>query len=311
MANTDLTDLLKQNGPMLSSDISRLLETKFGMSAGAARKRVQRGGPGVNRLNYLVFRHRARFIYLQEEYGSPRFFDKLMAALKKTNSSYFGALKALELRGNIMPRAHFLIACGAPIFQQKHIPAEKLLEQLVNATLVKELPLQGGDVCVVRCDQQQLFDTPLAWAKIKGRLMAEKVALLAVKDWSRNLGIVSYNAVETREDEGLESLPKVGTFNWDLAGPSYLFPMRRYTDTELKPGFFVCDLVLNGMVGVDQLQGFVNKCVTLRSLKKVGKCLQVFVAERYSDEAFSLLREKGIIPGQPPKPYLAVMWRRR
>jgi hypothetical protein len=141
-----------------------------------------------------------------------------------------------------------------------------------------------------------MLDVPSVWAKMKGRLIAEKVALLAVRDWSRNLGMVSYDTVETREDESLEALPKVGTFNWDLAGPSYLFPMREYVDATLKPGFFVCDLALNGIVGVDQLAGFVNKCVTLRSLKKVGKCLQVFVAERYSDEAFDLLREKGIIP---------------
>lgn len=296
MADTALTDLLKQNGPMLSSDLSKLLEARYGLNAEAARKRVERGGPGVNRLNHVIFPHRARFIYLQEEYGSPHFFDKLMAALKKTRSTYFAALQALELRGNMMPRAHFLIACGAPVAQKKHISAESLLERLVKASLVKEVSLPGGDLCVVRCDQQQLLDIPSVWAKMKGRLIAEKVALLAVRDWSRNLGMVSYDAVETREDEDLETLPKVGTFNWDLAGPSYLFPMREYIDTALKPGFFVCDLALSGIVSVDQLAGFVNKCVTLRSLKKVGRCLQVFVAERYSDEAFDLLREKGIIP---------------
>lgn len=296
MANTALTDLLKQNGPMLSSDLSKLLETKYGLNAEAARKRVERGTLGVNRLNHIIFPHRARFIYLQEEYGSPYFFDKLMAALKKTKSTYFAALKALELRGNMMPRAHFLIACGAPVAQKKHISAENLLERLVKATLVKEVVAPGGELCVVRCDQQQILDVPSVWAKMKGRLIAEKVALLAVRDWSRNLGMVSYDAVKTREDESMEALPKVGTFNWDLAGPSYLFPMREYVETTLKPGFFVCDLALNGIVGVDQLAGFVNKCVTLRSLKKVGKCLQVFVAERYSDEAFDLLKEKGIIP---------------
>lgn len=296
MADTALTDLLKQNGPMLSGDLSKLLETKYGLNAEAARKRVERGNLGVSRLNHVIFPHRARFIYLQEEYGSPYFFDKLMAALKKTRSTYFGALKALELRGNMMPRAHFLIACGAPVAQKKHISAESLLERLVKATLVKEVLVPGGELCVVRCDQQQMLDVPSVWAKMKGRLIAEKVALLAVRDWSRNLGMVSFDTVETREDESLEALPKVGTFNWDLAGPSYLYPMREYVDTTLKPGFFVCDLALNGIVGVDQLAGFVNKCVTLRSLKKVGKCLQVFVAERYSDEAFDLLREKGIIP---------------
>ncbi len=195
-----------------------------------------------------------------------------------------------------MPRRHFLIACGAPVAQKKHISAETLLERLVKATLVKEVAFPGGESCVVRCDHHQMLEVTSMWAKMKGRLIAEKITLLAVKDWARNLGMVSYDSVETREDEGSEALPKVGTFNWDLAGPSYLFPMREYVDTTLKPGFFVCDLALSGSVTAANLAGFVNKCVTLRSLRKVGKCLQIFVAESYHAEAFALLKEQGIIP---------------
>ena len=296
MADNALIDLLKQTGPLLSSDLSKLLETKSGLTPEAARKRVERGCAGVTRLNHIIFPHRARFCYLQDDYGSPLFFDNLMEALKKTRSSYFAALQALALRGNVMPRRHFLIACGAPVAQKKHISAETLLERLVKATLVKEVALPGGESCVVRCDHHQMLEMTSMWAKMKGRLIAEKVTLLAVKDWARNLGMVSYDSVETREDEGLEALPKVGTFNWDLAGPSYLFPMREYVSTALKPGFFVCDLALNGWVNAAHLAGFVNKCVTLRSLKKVGKCLQIFVAESYQTEAFALLKEQGIIP---------------
>lgn len=296
MADNPLIDLLKKNGPMLSSDLSKLLESKYGLNPEAARKRVERGFPGMTRLNHIVFPHRARFTYLQEDYGSPYFFDNLMEALKKTRSTYFAALQALGLRGNVMPRKHFLIACGAPVAQKKHISAESLLERLLKATLVKEVTLPSGESCVVRCDYHQMLDVTSLWAKMKGRLVAEKVTLLAVKDWSRNLGMVSYDSVETREDEGSEALPKVGTFNWDLAGPSYLFPMREHVNNTLKPGFFVCDLALNGRVNVDQLAGFVSKCVTLRSLRKVGKCLQIFVAESYDNEAFALLKEKGIIP---------------
>ncbi|AZE39148.1 hypothetical protein C4K06_6160 [Pseudomonas chlororaphis subsp. aureofaciens] len=296
MADNALIELLEQNGPMLSSDLSKLLETQYGLSPEAARKRVERGCQGINRLSHVIFPHRARFVYRQDDYGSPYFFDNLMETLKKTRSTYFAAFQALGLRGNVMPRAHFLIACGAPVSQKKHVSAESLLERLVKATLVKEVTLPGGEDCVVRSDHHQKLDLPFMWAKMKGRLIAEKITLLAVKEWSRNLGMVSFNAVETREDEGSEDLPKVGTFNWDLAGPSYLFPMREYTNAKIKPGFLVCDLALNGRVNADQLAGFVNKCVTLRSLRKVGKCLQIFVAESYDNQAFALLKEKGIIP---------------
>lgn len=296
MADNPLIRLLTQHGPLLSSDLSKLLETHYGLNPEAARKRVERGCVGVTRLNHIIFPHRARFIYLQEEYGSPYFFQQLYAALKRTRSTYFAALQALELRGNVMPRSHFLIACGSPVALRNHIYAESVLERLIKATLVKEVTLAGGENCVVRCDCHQMLDDKALWAKMKGRLIAEKVTLLAVKDWARNLGFVSYDSVKTREDEGATELPKVGVFNWDLSGPSYLFPMRQYAESGVKPGFFVCDLALGSRVAADHLVGFVSKCVTLRSLEKVGKCLQVFVAESYTKEAFGLLKEQGIIP---------------
>lgn len=296
MTENPLINLLKQHGPMLSSDLSKLLETKYRLKPEAARKRVGRGCSGMNRLNHIVFPHRARFVYYQEDYGSPYFFKNLMVALEKTRSTYFAALQALEIRDNVMPKNHFLIACGAPIAQKKHVSAESLLERLIKATLVKEVALIGGELYVVRIDHLQMLDETVLPAQTKGRLIAEKVTLFAVKDWSRNLGIVSYDSVETREDEDSNALPKVGTFNWDLAGPSYLFPMREYVNTTLKPGFFVCDIVLNGRVSVGHLTGFINKCITLRSLRNVGKCLQVFVAESYHNDAFTRLKEMGIIP---------------
>lgn len=198
MADNALIEQLKQNGPMLSSDLAKLLESRYGLNPDAARKRVERGCPGMTRLNHIVFPHRARFTYLQEDYGSPFFFDNLMGALKKTRSTYFAALQALVLRGNVMPRTHFLIACGAPVAQKKHISAESLLERLVKATLVKEVVLPGGESCVVRCDHYQMLDVTSLWAKMKGRLIAEKVTLMAVKEWSRNLGMVSWVQAQTQ-----------------------------------------------------------------------------------------------------------------
>ncbi|ATE80183.1 hypothetical protein [Pseudomonas frederiksbergensis] len=282
---------------MLSSDLAKILEKKYRVAAAAARKRVERGCEGMTKLSHVIFPHRARFVYLKSEYGSPWFFEKLMAALQKTNSTYYHALQALEMRSNVMPRSHFLIACGAPVAQKKHISAESLTERLLKANLVKEVSFPEGEICIVRCDKESTFLDSHLLAKMKARLIAERVALLAVKDWARNLGLVSYDAVQTREDEDLQAMPQVGTFQWDMAGPSYLFPMRSYTaDTQVKPGFFVCDIALSGRVSAEEISAFVKKCVTLRSLPKVGRCLQVFVAEEYTPEAFTLLKSEGVIP---------------
>lgn len=298
MAADLIASILSKHGPMLSSELARILEQSHGVAAAAARKRVERGCDGMTKLSHVVFPHRVRFVYLQSEYGSPLFFDKLSEALQNSNSTYYYALQALEMRSNVMPRSHFLIACGAPVAQKKHVSAETLTERLIKAGLVKEVTLPGGDVCIVRCDKEIAFLDSYLLKEMKARLIAERVALLALKDWARRLGVVSYGAVETREDEDLEKMPRVGTLEWDMAGPSYLFPMRTYTaDAGLLPGFFVCDIALNGRATAKHVSAFVKKCVTLRSLPKVGRCLQVFVAEDYTAEAFGLLKNEGIIPG--------------
>lgn len=297
MAADLIATILSKSGPMLSSELAKILEAEHGVAAPAARKRVERGCDGMTKLSHVVFPHRARFVYLKSEYGSPWFFEKLTEALRKTNSAYYHALQALELRSNMMPRSHFLIACGAPVAQKKHVSAESLTERLINAGLVKEVHLPEGGVCIVRCDQEMAFLDSHLPEKMKARLVSERVGLLAVKDWARNLGIVSYDAVKTREDEDLQAMPQVGTFQWDMAGPSYLFPMRSYTTgADFQTGFFVCDIALNGRVTAEEISAFVKKCVTLRSLPKVGRCLQVFVAEEYTREAFALLKKEGIIP---------------
>ena len=298
MAADLIATILSKHGPMLSSELARILEQSYGVAAAAARKRVERGCDGMTKLSHVVFPHRARFVYLQSEYGSPWFFSNLLEALRKTNSTYYYALQALEMRSNVMPRSHFLIACGAPVAQKKHVSAETLTERLIKAGLVKEVTLPDGYVCIVRCDKEIAFLDSYLLKEMKARLIAERVALLAVKDWARRLGVVSYGAVETREDEDLEKMPRVGTLEWDMAGPSYLFPMRTYTAAAgLLPGFFVCDIALNGRATAEYVSAFVKKCVTLRSLPKVGRCLQVFVAEDYTAEAFGLLKNEGIIPG--------------
>jgi hypothetical protein len=109
--------------------------------------------------------------------------------------------------------------------------------------------------------------------------------------WLKNLGFVSFNKLQTRESN--KTLPKVGTFEWDLAGPSYLRPL--IGNSPNKPGFIVCDLFLGREISENGISPFIIKCKTLNSLN-IGKCLQVFVADNYCEEAFKMVKNIGAIP---------------
>lgn len=286
-----LESVLADIGPCVSTQLVEQLIARLGISAAAARQRVSRS-TAIKRLAYLPFPRNARFVYRQATYGSPEFWESLAAALLEHTSSYGGAFAALLARAGTMPLRHFSIACGAPIAQKRHLSPETILAKLEQAKLVQTVDIPGIGVCV-QLAQRSAPDS-FEIARFRARLRTEEVLLLAIKSWARSLGLVSYNRVALR-DEIPDGQPRVGTFHWDLAGPSYLAPMREFAGSQVKPGFLACDVLLGTAVTATHIKPFLNKCRTLRSLKAVGKCLQLFVAERYEPEAFQLLKSEGVI----------------
>ena len=283
---------LRKIGPCVSTALVAALVKEYSLTQANARQKVSRA-TSIKKLAHILFPHRARFVYLQADYGSPDFWRALTRELLANSVSYGGALAALLARGGAMPVAHFAIACGAPVAQRGHQSPAAILERLKAAQLVQTVNEPGIGECVELSHQSAAESYELA--RMRARLHTEQVLLGAIKDWARNLGLVSYNKVELR-DEGVHQ-PKVGTFHWDMAAPSYLGPLVKRAGTERpKPGFLVCDVLLNVNVSADELQPFINKCKTLRNLIKVGACLQIFVADGYAPEAYALAKKEGVIP---------------
>lgn len=286
-----LSALLDSLGPCLSTELVAAL-VNGGLSPMAARQRVSRSKE-IKKLAHLTFPRGARFVYLRKDYASPIFWENLVSRLLEHSASYGGGLSALMARGGVMPVKHFLIACGAPIKQKGHISAQIVLDRLKDAQLVRVFDLPDLGACV---ELSNTIDASLVeLSALRARLNAEAVLLNAVKDWARNLGLVSYNTVALRDEE---ELPRVGTFNWDLTGASYLAPLKKWTAARKNwdPGYLVCDVLLGVNISANELQPFVNKCASLRALKNVGRCVQIFVADNYAREAFQLARDNGIVP---------------
>ena len=66
-----------------------------------------------------------------------------------------------------------------------------------------------------------------------------------------------------------------------------------------KAGFIACDILLGEPVTAEGLSPFIHKCTTLRSLAKVGRTMNVFVAQEYTKDAFILAKRYGIMPATP------------
>ncbi|MGR6781233.1 hypothetical protein ACU5B6_16875 [Moritella viscosa] len=290
--------ILKKYGPCLSSELAERLVDNYGLTPAAARKRISRSGEIVKKLGHLPFPKKARFIYLQENYASPWYWKNLHKAIYESGGAYSRALGAV-LGRTVLPIEHFRIACGAPIAQKKHISADTVLERLIAADVLVKTQITGLGCCVVTkstyeyypCSEDDFF------IEVKGRLAAEAVLIDSVKEWLKRLGFASYHSVKARS--ALNDSPMVGTFSWDITAPSYMSGLTTWKSGQLKPGFVVCDVLLNGEVDMHSIDPFLYKVSSTKSLRNVGSVMFIFVAQGYSKEAFSALKTAGVIPATP------------
>lgn len=288
-----LIEILKSEGPQLSSKLAHLLVKKAGITAAAARQRISRGNADIRSLQGINFPHNTSFIYLTKDFGSEQYWSKLIEELHESGSIYGHALACLKQRDGVVPLKHFSIACGAPRKQKKHLSPETILKVLQEANLVKVIDVLEVGRCVTIIQMDGIYDAQAHI--IRSRLITERILLQALQEWIRNLGFSSFNLVKIRDEEVEQ--PSVSTIEWDLAGPSYLGALVTTKAGESpKPGFVACDVYLGSTVTAAGIRPFIHKCQKLRGLRRVGRCLQIFVAQKFDPEAFDLARKNGIIP---------------
>jgi hypothetical protein len=297
-----LVEALQIIGPCLSTELADYLVGTHGLTPEAARKRISRAAsiPKVKRLAHLTFARKARFLYLESDFMSEQYWAALTQAIHRLGGAYSMALGAVEARG-VVPVDQFTIICGCPIAQKKHLSAQSTLDRLVKANVLATQDIPGLGACVV----PRVFGTndqgrDSLIVEARSRLITEGILLKAARDWVTQLGMASWNKVECRDDPGLkEPWPKVGTFAWDLAGPSYMNALKWWKGDKLNPGFVVCDVGLHGRVGLPELKPFLHKCETLQQLRGIGKTIHIFIAERYTHEALLAAKTAGVLPATP------------
>lgn len=286
-----IAQLLLNHGPGLTGDLLPLLEGT-GLSRDAARQRLSRRSESVRTLSGLSFPKNARFYYHADHYGRERYWTALRRAVTEGSPAYGPALAAMVAHGGVVPKAFFPIASGAPMMQKGRTGSDAVLARLEAAGLLTQRAL--GDMPVVALDAGGFYDVDDV--SLPARLTVQRVLLDAVADWTRKLGMISYNKVSIRHRD--EPLPRFGTHAFDLVGPSYLAPMVRYKDGKPKPGSVVCDVYI-GELDFAAAQGFIRKCVTSRAMRKLPPFLPILIADGFAPDAFNAVQAEGIIAAKP------------
>jgi hypothetical protein len=288
-----IESFLAKNGPALSSAVSGYLQRR-GLSSANSRKAVQRAGANVFKLSKIRFKHNDQFLYLADEYRSSRFYQNLVAAFDEKESAYGLAVNSLVARDGLVPKAYFDIISGSPVLMKKQLSSGIVLQRLTELGIVELVNHADLGECVSLTLALGDVSSLLKPSAFRSRLLAEDILLGALQEWIRNLGLGSYNRVQTRN---LKTQPQFGQFKWDVSAPSYVHPLTRYdrSSSKVNPGFVVADVLLGHHVAVQHLRYFLKKNALMRSQRTAAPFLSFFIGERFTKEAFEAGRKAGLI----------------
>jgi hypothetical protein len=280
---------LKQHGPTRASIIAAALQAT-GLTAEAARQRVSRTRAPVRRFPIPLLPKREGFLYLESQRNTEQFWDNLLRDLRDTGAVYAAAIDGMLARGGMVLEADFAAISGAPARPlKKQVAADLVLRRLKAAGAVSAVTDPDiGDLLLARGFSERIGKVPL-----KARRLAEDVLLDGVREWARKLGMASYNSISIR---GESSHQLVGSFAFDLGGPSYLLPLQGLAG---RNGFLAADIFAEGTLTPPQIQFFIRKAKMLKASLPGAGALLVLVADSFDGAALTAGHAAGIMMATP------------
>lgn len=289
-----IKSIIQKNGPSGASKVKSYLIAQ-GINEEAARQRISRSlrKGEIEKFKKLQLPKKENFLFLNDHRGEPEFWESLIKAHVEANSTYGIAMKSIMSRGGAIPKRYFDILSGAPEKLKKHLHPEKVLENLIFSGLLRtEEDDELGESIFLDAEGTLRH---IGRDALRVKVMVEDILINAVYDWSRKMGFASYNAIKKKS---LKSIPKWGHFGWDITAPCGVLPIARFNDDKFVSGFVVID-VTTSSIDINGLKYFLNKCSTIRSIQGMRPFLAMFVADGFSEKAFKLGKQKGIVLTTP------------
>ena len=289
----ELSEVLRRFGPMTTGRAAQILQ-ESGLSPVAARQRISRRSAGILKLTGLTFPKKARFMYLDSDFGTDRYWSALIEAIETSNPAYAAALNGLRARGQVSLERDFDILSGSPGRQKGQVASSAILERLVKARLIERFSVDGFGDCVAF--SSNITGSSPRIATLRARLLTEGVLLDAIRGWAARMNMSSPGVTRIRDDR---PAPEYATFRFDLSGPCYLQPLVRRRSESVDPGFLCADVLLGVNLDEKLVTPFLRKCTMLANLRGARPFLPMLIADNFTPEALNACRRRGIIATTP------------
>lgn len=286
---TTISQFLSEHGPSRSSLIVEAL-VAGGAKPEAARQRVARVAKPIRRFPVPMLPKREAFLYLEKDRNTERFWQNFIRDLRATNSIYAATIDGMIARFGLVKSDQFAAISGATVIPQSgQLTVEVVAKRLINAGFMTEIYDAEDGRCFSLAPSLAIGNP----AGMRARDMTERIVLDGMREWSRKIGLASYNSIRIRGDADLKP---IGPFAFDFAGPSYLLPLQ---GANTKPGFIVADVFAEGRLTINEIQFFIRKARVLKSTLKNAGVLSIIVAESFTGEAMTAGHAAGIMLATP------------
>jgi hypothetical protein len=286
----DIITFLVRNGPCRSSKIAAELQSLLGISSENARQKIARSGGKIKKFPYPLLPNRESFVYLEEQRTTEDFWIQFLNDLRETNSIYGFTLDSLIAKGGIIKASEFAVISGAPLALKGQVASQRVSQMLIGAGAIRQETIDNDECFVI--NRPELCDVD--YPGYRPKQMVERIILETLKDWSKKMGLASYNLITIRPGDG--KTRTVGAFQWDLSGPSYLLPLRK---EDSKPGFLVADVFTGSTLNEHSINYIIRKSQLLKASIKGIRFLPILLADSFTGPALTKGRKEGIILATP------------
>ena len=276
-------DILNRYGPMLSGKLARIFEKEYGVSNMAARQALSRARSPVNKIYTLSFEKNQKFFYLEHQFMSQKYVDRLLEAIQESSQVNWIYICAFQSQCGYVSKSILPALVSSPVNNVKgHKLHQRVIEDLVKCHVIEDYDETRWKL------SDWVSDTGQNLSRSTGIEVVKKQIIHDFASWARNINLVGYDSFKTIFESA-----EFANFQWAFTAPSYVQPLY---DLDLqKNGFVIGDVFYGKTADTEDIQFFINKLAIIRKYKKLSNFLPVLLLESATPEALKVLKEQKVV----------------
>jgi hypothetical protein len=274
---TEIERFLNKKGPLISSELAKLVARKTSIPINTASQRISRSS-GIKQIRGF-FKSNQSLCYLESHVKDDLLMERLSESMYDYGRKYWFTLNALKMHDGILSSRYLECYTNYPVKElKKHIPFDKVMERFVKE---KILIFDEGDY----------FFSPKFSKTIPKPLLHRTIELIKdnlladLNSLTKNTGMISYNSGET--------FAEFGKFRWGFKGVCPIVGLR----DGAKFGFLLADILLGKPFYKDDVLFFIEKLNHIQSFKNSSRLLPMLLIDDLNKDAFHYLKQHGVVIG--------------